>query len=131
MGIEINTNKIENKIYYLRGLNVMLDSDLAELYQMDTKQVNEQVKRNQKRFPSNFMFQLSHEEWEYLKSQFATSNNKHGGRRKFPYVFTEQGVAMLSAALNSEITIQVSLQIIQTFIAMRKSLGNLTNIFQR
>jgi hypothetical protein len=129
--MDINVVKIENKIYYLRGLNVMLDSDLAELYQMDTKRINEQVKRNHKRFPDNFMFQVNHEEWEYLKSQFATSFTKQGGRRKIPYVFTEQGVAMLSAVLNSEIAIQVSIQIIQTFIAMRRTLGNLTGIIQR
>jgi len=129
--MDINAIKIENKIYYLRGLNVMLDSDLAELYQMDTKRINEQVKRNHKRFPENFMFQVNHEEWEYLKSQFATSLSKQGGRRKIPYVFTEQGVAMLSAVLNSEIAIQVSIQIIQTFIAMRRTLGNLTGIIQR
>jgi hypothetical protein len=95
--MDINAIKIENKIYYLRGLNVMLDSDLAELYQMDTKRINEQVKRNHKRFPDNFMFQVNHEEWEYLKSQFATSFTKQGGRRKISYVFNNQNLLYLKS----------------------------------
>src|SRR6478609_7049915 len=85
---------IVNKIYFIREQKVMLDEDLADLYQVETKRLNEQVKRNSERFPEDFMFQLTTEEYEYLKSQFATSN--WGGRRKLPFAFSEQGVAMLS-----------------------------------
>ena len=91
---------IERKIYLIRGHKVMLDSDLAELYGVTTKRLNEQVRRNLKRFPSDFMFQLSSKEAESLRSQIATS--KRGGRRYLPYAFTEQGVAMLSSVLNSD-----------------------------
>jgi hypothetical protein len=91
---------ILNKIYYIRELKVMIDHDLSELYNVETRRLNEQVKRNLSRFPEDFMFQLNEIEFENLKSQIATSS--WGGRRKLPYVFTEQGVAMLSSVLNSE-----------------------------
>lgn len=98
----------------------MLDSDLAALYEVPTHRLNESVKRNIKRFPSNFMFQLSKEEWENLISQFAISNKGRGGRRYLPYVFTEQGVAMLSSVLNSEKAIQINIQIMNTFVRLRQ-----------
>lgn len=111
---------IERKIHTIRGQKVMLDSDLAELYEVSTKRLNEQVKRNLSRFPEDFMFQLTENEFETLRSQFATSNKKRGGRRYMPYVFTEQGVAMLSGVLNSEQAIQVNISIMRAFVKMRK-----------
>lgn len=98
----------------------MLDSDLAKLYEVTTKRLNEAVKRNIARFPKHYMFQLLPEEFENLRSQFATSSKRHGGRRYMPYVFTEQGVAMLSSVLNSEMAIQVNIQIIDTFVKLRQ-----------
>lgn len=98
---------IINKIYSIRGQKVMLDSDLAELYGVETKRLNEQVKRNNSRFPDDFMFQLTIQEWENLKSQIATSS--WGGRRKLPYAFTEHGVLMLSSVLNSDRAIAVNI----------------------
>ena len=98
----------------------MLDSDLAELYEVPTKRLNEAVKRNLARFPKHYMFQLTTEEFESLRSQFATSNKTRGGRRYTPYVFTEQGVAMLSSVLNSERAIQINIKIIDTFVQMRE-----------
>ena len=112
--------QIKNLIYEIRGYKVMLDSDLASLYEVPTKRLNEAVKRNATRFPLNFMFQLSTEEVELLRSQFATSKKGRGGRRTLPYVFTEQGVAMLSSVLNSEKAIQINIQIMDTFVQMRQ-----------
>jgi len=109
---------IQNKILFLRKYKVMLDRDLAELYGVPTRRLNEQVARNVKRFPSDFMFQLTKKEFENLKSHFATSS--WGGVRKMPYVFTEQGVAMLSSVLNSERAIQVNIQIMRTFTKLRQ-----------
>ena len=110
--------RLLNKIYLIRGFKVMLDSDLADLYGIETKRLNEQVKRNIDRFPQDFMFQLSNFEYQNLKSQFATS--KWGGRRKLPYVFTEHGVLMLSSVLSSQAAIQVNIQIMRIFIRMRE-----------
>lgn len=112
--------QVKNLIYEIRGYKVMLDSDLASLYEVPTKRLNEAVKRNATRFPLNFMFQLSTAEVEFLRSQFATSKKSRGGRRTLPYVFTEQGVAMLSSVLNSEKAIQVNIQIMNTFVQMRQ-----------
>ena len=112
--------QVKNLIYEIRGYKVMLDSDLAFLYEVPTKRLNEAVKRNITRFPQNFMFQLTKEETEILRSQFATSNKARGGRRTLPYVFTEQGVAMLSSVLNSERAIQINIQIMNTFVQMRQ-----------
>ena len=111
--------QIQNLIYEIRGYKVMLDSGLAGLYEIPTYRLNEAVKRNIKRFPANFMFQLKKEEYEVLISQIAISKNKRGGRRTMPYVFTEQGVAMLSSVLNSERAIQINIQIMNTFVQMR------------
>ncbi len=119
----IPAERIEDMIYRIRGQNVLLDSDLAKLYGVATKRLNEQVKRNSERFPDDFMFQLNQDEFEILKSQIATSN--WGGRRTMPYVFTEQGVAMLSSVLNSKQAVQVNIQIMRTFVRLRKILiGN-------
>ena len=98
----------------------MLDSDLAALYEVPTYRLNEAVKRNIKRFPPNFMFQLTKDEYDTLISQFAISKNSRGGRRFMPYAFTEQGVAMLSSVLNSERAIQINIQIMNTFVRMRQ-----------
>ena len=111
--------KIEAKILLLRDQRVMLDVDLAELYGVETKVLNRAVKRNIKRFPADFMFQLSENEFQNLRCQFGTSSS-HGGRRYLPFVFTEQGVAMLSSVLNSERAMQVNIEIIRTFVKMRK-----------
>ncbi|KRT16785.1 DNA-binding protein [Pedobacter ginsenosidimutans] len=114
----IPDNIVVNKIYELRGLKVMLDSDLAELYGVETKRLNEQVGRNPDRFPEDFMFQLTDEEWLNLKSQIATSS--WGGRRKLPFVFTEHGILMLSSVLNSRQAIQVNIQIVRIFTRIRQ-----------
>ncbi|MBE5320231.1 ORF6N domain-containing protein [Pedobacter sp. MR2016-19] len=114
----IPDNIVVNKIYELRSLKVMLDSDLAELYGVETKRLNEQVGRNLDRFPEDFMFQLTDEEWLNLKSQFATSS--WGGRRKLPFVFTEHGILMLSSVLNSKQAIQVNIQIVRIFSRIRQ-----------
>ena len=113
-----NLIQIQNLIYEIRGHKVMLDSDLATLYQVQTKVLNQAVKRNIKRFPSDFMFQLTKEKFLNLKSQFVTSS--WGGIRKMPYVFTEQGVAMLSGLLNSDIAIEVNINIMGAFVQIRK-----------
>ncbi|MFH1352128.1 MAG: ORF6N domain-containing protein [bacterium] len=109
---------IVQKIFLIRGQKVMLDRDLAKLYGVSTGRLNEQVKRNEKRFPIEFMFQLSKQEFHNLKSQFAIS--RWGGVRKLPLVFTEHGIAMLSSVLNSDRAIAVNIQIIKTFIRMRQ-----------
>jgi len=113
---------IKNKILLIRGQKVMLDRDLAKLYGVSTKRLNEQVKRNIKRFPEDFMFQLRKDEFENWKSQIAISNYKKMGLRRKPYVFTEQGVAMLSSVLNSERAILVNVQIIRAFTKLRQML---------
>ena len=118
----IPKERIENKIYLLRGQKVMLDENLAELYQVPTKRLNECVKRNIKRFPKDFMFQLTGKEIKILRSQFVTS--RYGGRRYIPYVFTEQGVVMLSSVLNSERAIQVNIQIMRTFTRLRRIISS-------
>ena len=115
-----------NKIYFIRNQKVMLDRDLAELYSVETKRLNEQVKRNLSRFPEDFMFQLSEIEFQNLKSQFATSS--WGGIRKLPYVFTEHGVLMLSSILNSEKAIQTNIQIIRIFTKIRQMLVDTTEL---
>ncbi len=109
---------IQNRIYEIRGCRVMLDFDLAQLYQVETRRLNEAVKRNIKRFPSDFMFQLSQEEYTNLMSQIATSS--WGGARKLPFAFTEQGVAMLSSVLRSPTAIEVNISIMRAFVAMRQ-----------
>lgn len=113
----METTLIHNKIFSIRGQKVMLDFDLAMLYEVETKRLNEQVKRNNTRFPEDFMFQLTRKEWLNLKSQNATSS--WGGTRKLPYTFTEHGVTMLASVLKSDTAIAVNLAIVRAFIAMR------------
>lgn len=117
--------KILNRIYVVRGQKIMLDEDLAAMYKVETRRLNEQVKRNRTRFPKDFMFTLTNREFENLKSQNATSilpagKAGWGGRRKLPNAFTEQGVAMLSSILNSETAIEVNIRIIRVFTKMRE-----------
>ena len=119
----ITIDVIERKIYLVRQQKVMLDSDLAELYSVETKMLNRAVKRNLERFPEDFMFLLTEVEYESLRFQIGTSKGKHGGRRYMPYVFTEQGVAMLSGVLNSERAIQVNIAIMRAFVDMRRLLS--------
>ena len=130
--LEITAEQIRNRIYTIRGVQVMLDSDLAQLYHVETKRINESVKRNPKRFPFDFCFELTQEEYEQisLKSQTATSNGR-GGRRKLPKVFSEQGVAMLSAVLSSDFALEVSVNIMKAFVAMRHYLADNAMVFQR
>jgi hypothetical protein len=113
---------IQSKIHEIRGYKVMLDFDLAEMYQVETRRLNESVKRNIKRFPDDFMFQLTKEELKNLMSQFATSS--WGGTRKLPFVFTEQGIAMLSGLLNSDVAITVNINIMRAFVAIRQLMAN-------
>jgi hypothetical protein len=115
---------IKGKIYLMRGQKVLLDSDLSEIYGVDTKRLNEQVRRNIARFPADFMFQLSSDEYENLRSHFAASSSRHGGRRHLPYAFTEQGVAMLSSVLNSPRAVQVNIAIMRAFVQMRELAGS-------
>ena len=126
---------IKSLIYVVRNQQVMIDSDLAMLYQVETKRLNEAAKRNISRFPERFRFQLTKEEYENLKSQFATSSleddNGYGGRRKLPFVFTEQGIAMLSAVLRSDVAIRVSIRIMDTFVEMRKYMANTSLLYER
>jgi hypothetical protein len=112
--------QIKNMIFKIRGQKVMLDSDLADLYGVEPKVMNQAVKRNIGHFPSDFMFQLTNDEWKALRSQFVTSNNNRGGRRYVPYVFTEQGVSMLSSVINSERAIEVNINIMRTFVKLRQ-----------
>lgn len=116
--IAIPEEVITRKIHLIRGQKVMLDSDLAELYQVETKRLNEQIKRNTSRFPEDFMFQLTKQEWNNLKSQNATSS--WGGRRTLPYVFTEHGVLMLSSVLNSARAIAVNIHIMRVYTKLRE-----------
>ncbi|OGR56343.1 MAG: DNA-binding protein [Elusimicrobia bacterium RIFCSPLOWO2_02_FULL_39_32] len=127
----ISTESIEKKILIVRGHKVMLDTDLAELYGVETKMLNRAVKRNIDRFPRDFMFQLTQQESDNLRCHFGTSNsrsqigtskNMRGGRRYLPYVFTEQGVAMLSSVLNSKRAIQVNIAIMRAFVKLRETL---------
>jgi hypothetical protein len=115
---DIDLLSIQHKIHEIRGYKVMLDFDLAAMYQVETKNLNLSVKRNMKRFPFDFMFQLTNEEWGNLRLQIETS--KQGGRRYLPYAFTEQGIAMLSGLLNSDIAIEMNIKIMRAFIMMRQ-----------
>lgn len=117
--MEISAKIIKSKIFEIRGQKVMLDVDLAEMYEVETKRLKESVKRNITRFPSDFMFTLTQKEFQGLRSQFATSNR--GGTRYLPSAFTEQGVAMLSSILNSEKAIDVNIAIIRTFVLVKQS----------
>ena len=125
-----NNTDIQSFVYLIRGQLVMLDSDLAALYQVETKVFNQAVSRNTERFPENFRFQLTQEEFNSLRSQIVTSNGR-GGRRYCPYVFTEQGIAMLSGVLRSDIAVQVSIRIMNTFVEMRHFISNNSLLFEQ
>jgi len=117
--MEVDLNQINNMIYIIRDQKVIIDSDLAQLYGVETKRLNEQVRRNEDRFPIDFMFQLTSEEHLSLKSQFATSKVGRGGKQKQPLVFTENGVAMLSSVLSSKQAIAVNISIMRIFTKLR------------
>lgn len=127
---ELAIEEIKNSIYTIRGKQVMLDNDVARLYRYETKRINETVKRNIERFPAEFCFQLSNSEYEYLKSQIATSNTR-GGKQKLPYVFTEKGILMLSGLLKNEMAIEVSIRIVEAFVEMRKFISSNGQVFER
>jgi len=120
--LSVSIQLIERRIYLIRGQKVMIDVDLADLYGVSTKQLNQQVTRNRTRFPDDFMFRLTNEEAEFLRSLFATSNTGSGGRRYLPRAFTEQGVAMLSSVLKSEQAIEVNIAIMRAFVRLRQML---------
>ena len=122
----VDLQRIQSKIYEIRGHKVMIDRDLAELYQVTTGNLNKSVQRNIKRFPSDFMFQLTKEEFDQLKTNLIFQNgiSNWGGTRKLPYAFTEQGLAMLSGILSSDTAIQVNINIMRAFVAMRRLISN-------
>lgn len=131
-----NTNlipieKIEKAIYLIRGEKVMLDRDLASLYRVETGALNRAVKRNLQRFPPDFMFQLTTDESDFLRCQIGISKSGRGGRRFLPYVFTEQGVAMLSSVLNSERAVLVNIEIMRAFVKLREMLASNTELARR
>ena len=125
---QLSEELISNKIYFIRNQKVMLDRDLAVLYGVETKRVNEQVKRDVSRFPDDFMFQLTENEFLNLKSQFATSNSEKMGLRYAPMVFTEHGVLMLSSVLKSDKAIQANIQIMRIFSKVRQMLLDTTDL---
>jgi len=116
----VPTERIERLILLIRGHKVMLDADLAELYGVETRSLIQAVKRNLSRFPTDFMFHLSDEEAKLLRSQIVISKKQRGGRRYLPYVFTEQGVAMLSSVLNSERAVEINIEIMRAFVRLRE-----------
>ena len=122
---------IQSKIYEIRGQRVMLDFDLAELYQVETRTLKQAVRRNIERFPSDFMFEITESEYNYLKNSMTSQiviSNERGGRRYMPFAFTEQGVAMLSSVLRSETAIQVNIAIMRAFVAMRNYITTATTV---
>lgn len=130
----VSNEDIKNLIYTIRGNQVMLDSDVARLYHYETKNINKAVKRNIERFPKDFCFQLTEEEFQTLRFQFGTSKQNEefrGGRRYLPYVFTEQGIAMLAGVLKNDIAVKVSINIIKSFIEMRKFISSNGQLFDR
>ena len=129
--LPLSSQEIENRIFTIRGSQVMIDRDLAELYGVETRALNQAVKRNSDRFPNSFRFQLNGEEFENWKSQNVISNTDKMGLRRPPFVFTEQGVAMLSAVLRSQTAVIVSLEIMNAFVALRKTLIFQSGILQR
>ncbi len=134
--VKYNVSNIENLIYNIREKEVMLDSNVAKLYGYETRRINETVRRNIQRFPEDFCFKLTKQEYDSLKSQFATSNLEEkiylrGGKRKTPYVFTEKGIIMLSGLLKNEIAVEVSIKIVEAFIKMRNFIYNNKNLLER
>ena len=129
----VSQKEIANRIYTIRAQQVMLDSDLARIYQVETKVFNQAVKRNAERFPENFRFQLTQDEFDAinLRSQFVTSSLNYGGRRYLPYVFSEQGIAMLASVLRSDVAVKVSIEIMNAFVEMRRMLISKASLFHR
>jgi hypothetical protein len=127
----VSVERITDSILILRGHKVLLDADLAALYGVATKVLLQAVKRNQERFPEDFMLRLTNDEWAALRSQFVTSNDGRGGRRYAPYAFTEQGVAMLSSVLKSTRAIAVNIEIMRTFVRMRELLASNKELAQK
>ena len=119
----VREGQIERAVLRLRGCNVMLDEDLAVLYRVEVKALNQAVKRNRERFPADFMFRLNRQEGRSLRSQFVTAKSTRGGRRSLPYAFTEQGVAMLSSVLRSGRAVHVNIQIMRAFVRLRRTLA--------
>lgn len=115
--------RVDSQILFLRGHKVILDSELSELYGVTVKRLNEQVKRNARRFPSDFLFRLTTKEQKFLRSQFATSNNSRGGRRYLPFAFTEHGAIMAASVLNSKRAIQMSIFVVRAFVRLREALA--------
>lgn len=135
----MNTEIIHNKIYEIRGHKVMLDYEIAEMYEVETKRINEQVKRNIERFPEDFMFQLTENEWVMMRSQIvttsdsnwsqiATSSKKHRGKSYLPFAFTEHGVTMLATVLRSEKAVKVSIAVVRAFITLKQYIADRKNI---
>jgi hypothetical protein len=131
MEYSIQLKEIQNQIFTIRGVQVMVDRDLAEMYKVETRALNQAVKRNMDRFPESFRFQLTEKEFDHWKSQIVMSIEDKMGLRKLPYVFTEQGVSMLSAVLRSDTAVQVSIAIINAFVEMRKFISYNASVFQR
>ena len=127
----VELDDIKNRIHTIRGKYVILDRYLAELYEVETRRLNEQVRRNKERFPNDFCFQLSEVEFKHLMSQNAISRSVHGGTRKLPFVFTQEGVASLSGVLKSQKAIEVNIQIMRAFVAMRRVISKNAEIFVR
>ena len=127
----IAKKNIKNMIYEVRGKQVMIDSDVAFLYGVETKRINEAVKNNKERFPDNFCFKLTKEEFNFLRSKFSTSKVTRGGRQYLPYVFTEQGIAMISGIIKNPTAIQVSINIMNAFVEMRKFINENRDLFNR
>ena len=128
--VKVNKIDIRSLVYVIRGQQVMLDSDLAALYQVETKNFNKAVGRNVERFPEDFRFQLTKEEFDDLRFQFGTSNNR-GGRRYLPYAFTEQGISMLASVLHGDVAVQASIKIMRAFVEMRHFISNNALLFER
>ena len=120
MSLRRRIANLESAIHLIRGQRVMLDSDLAAIYGVSTRQLNQQLKRNRNRFPEDFAFQLGHEEFRDLMSQIVTSNKGRGGRRKLPWAFTEHGAIMLATVLNSDLAVQASVRVVRAFIRLRE-----------
>lgn len=130
--VPIDTGRIRELVYTIRGVQVMLDADLARLYQVETRIINRNVARNAKRFPEDFRFQLTKDEFEILKSQIGiSSDTEHGGRRTLPYAYTEQGISMLSGVLRSDVAIEVSIGIMRAFVEMRRFIASNAHMFER
>lgn len=130
----VDVRDIQSIVYVIRGKQVMLDSDLAALYQVETKNLNKAASRNEERFPEDFRFKLTKEEYDSLRFQFGTSKEKEsgrGGRRYYPYVYTEQGISMLASVLHSSVAVQVSIGIMRTFVEMRRFIANNALLFEK